>query len=428
MNVLLLTYHFAPFNHIGAVRCVKTSKYLTQSGNRVRVLAAGDQPFPRSLELEVDPATVEHVPCPHLDRIAQVAVGSGQRGTGGGKSSRGIRSWPILRWTYNLYKTVSWYPDNVAGWQQRLLAAARRAIADQRPDVILASGPPYTPFIVAAKLSRETGIPWVCELRDLWVDNDNYAFPAWRRHLEDRLERRTLSTASALVTVSDPLAQTLKTKYALPTYIVTNGYEPDDYTAPVRGLLPKAGLNIVYTGFLYQEKQDIVPLLDALATLVQQGIQANLHLYGRGFDSALDQARSRGIEHLVATHGNVPYRDALSAQREADVLLLLTWNDEKETGVYSGKLFEYLGARRPILCVGHFDTVATELVRDRRAGYVSGDCAELARILGELSAQKLARGRIPDLPEDVGAGFSREEQVGRLREVLCAAISDHGEH
>lgn len=40
-----------------------------------------------------------------------------------------------------------------------------------KPDVILASAMPYTSLLVAAKLSRKYDIPFVAELRDLWVDN-----------------------------------------------------------------------------------------------------------------------------------------------------------------------------------------------------------------------------------------------------------------
>jgi hypothetical protein len=43
-----------------------------------------------------------------------------------------------------------------------------------------------------------------------------------------------------------------------------------------------------------------------------------------------------------------------------DVLLLLLWNDPRERGVYTGKLFEYLGARRPILGIGPADNVAAD--------------------------------------------------------------------
>ena len=39
-------------------------------------------------------------------------------------------------------------------------------------------------------------------------------------------------------------------------------------------------------------------------------------------------------------------------QSRADALLLLMWNDPGEAGVYSGKIYEYIAVKRPIIYVG----------------------------------------------------------------------------
>src|SRR5215210_3454712 len=112
MKVLFLTYHFAPYNHIGAIRCVKTAKYLTQMGDEVKVLAAAGQPFAASLDLEIDAKDVRHIPCPHLDRISySVAAGSGLLQWSVDKKRRQGSHRAILRYLYNGYKTLTWYPD-----------------------------------------------------------------------------------------------------------------------------------------------------------------------------------------------------------------------------------------------------------------------------------------------------------------------------
>lgn len=420
MRILFITYHFAPFNHIGAVRCVKTAKYLAQSGDRVRVLAAANQPFPADLDVEVGPETVRLVPCRHLDRVAH-AVQARNRDAATASSSGQSSRRKLLRGLYRGYKTAFWYPDNIALWRRPLLAAARRELHDFRPDVILASGPPFTPLVVAGQLSHESGVPWVCELRDLWVDNHGYQHPRWRRYFEAKLERRTLANAAALITVSEPLKQSLARKYSAPVHVVTNGFEPDDYPAADESAFPDDELAIVYTGFIYHERQDITPLLEAMAKLGSR-CRIRLHLYGRGMESVLGQAKALGIAESVIGHGTVPYHAALRAQRGADMLLFLSWNDPKEVGIFSGKLFEYLGARRPILCVGHTTNVATDLVAERDAGYVSGSPDKLATFLERIYRQKRQDGRTPDLPATVGRGLTRREQVEKVRHVLADVV------
>src|SRR5690606_8843238 len=79
-----------------------------------------------------------------------------------------------------------------------------------------------------------------------------------------------------------------------------------------------------------------------------------------------------------------------------------------------GKLFEYLGARRPILCVGEFENVASDLVKARNAGYTATDARGVAEIVRHLAQQKHALGRCADLPPETCRGFSREEQAREL--------------
>src|SRR5262249_6167048 len=58
MRILILSCFFPPYNTIGAVRVGKTAKYLVQFGHDVRVIAARDLAFPRSLPLEIAPERV----------------------------------------------------------------------------------------------------------------------------------------------------------------------------------------------------------------------------------------------------------------------------------------------------------------------------------------------------------------------------------
>ncbi|MCH8684176.1 glycosyltransferase [Pedomonas mirosovicensis] len=423
MKILFLTYHFAPYNHIGAVRCVKTAKYLSEMGHSVRVLAAADQPYPPNLPLEVNPDTVRRLRCLNLDQFARQAANSVSSGLVIPEARRTDNfTRKLLRKIYFFYKTILWYPDQVRTWRKPLVKEGREEIKNFCPDIIFASGPPFTPLMAAAQLSRESGIPWVCELRDLWADNANYQFPQWRRTLENRLERRILTGASALITVSDPLADKLKIKYALPVHVVTNGFEESDFPEINPSIFPSDRLNLVYTGSVYRNKQDIRPLLAAIQQVNRDREKVVLHLYGRAIGDVLNNVAAFGMGSSVQYHGTISYKEALAAQRSADAAVFLVWNDPAEPGVYSGKLFEYLGARRPIIGVGTVRSVATDLIIERDAGFVSGDPGRLSQVLVELYERKLTHGRIPDLPASVGVGFTRKEQVEKVASILVDTI------
>ena len=79
---------------------------------------------------------------------------------------------------------------------------------------------------------------------------------------------------------------------------------------------------------------------------------------------------SYGLRNIANVHSSVAHKQALNIQRDADILLLLLWNTKAEEGVFTGKLFEYIGARRQIICLGMRDGAAASLIKNRELGVV----------------------------------------------------------
>ena len=101
-----------------------------------------------------------------------------------------------------------------------------------------------------------------------------------------------------------------------------------------------------------------------------------------------------GLQDIVNVHGLVPREKALKKQREAQILLLLTWNDPTERGVYTGKVFEYLAARRPILSMGISGGVVEELLKETNAGVHTSTQEELERALKKYYQEFKRKGRV----------------------------------
>ena len=94
--------------------------------------------------------------------------------------------------------------------------------------------------------------------------------------------------------------------------------------------------------------------------------------------------------------------------------------------MYSGKLFEYLGARPPILMLGYPGGVAADLIRSREAGVVANNPEEIATAVGNWLRLKETTGVVPRLPEDVSRGLTRQEQSERLRQLCAEVVSGAG--
>lgn len=428
MRVLMISYFFPPFNTIGAVRTGKTAKFLTRFGHEVRVISAANQPYQPTLPLEIDPGHVTRTSWFNVNAPVELVLGGRQRVAARGFPTGRSRA-SLVSTLAQTYKTLFHLPDAQIGWLPYAYRAACRCVDRWRPDVIFASAMPITSLLVARRVGDRYGIPWIAELRDLWVDNTGYAHPSWRRRIERRWQRRTLKSASGIVTVSDTWADRLNRQFARPTAGVMNGFDPVDYphddTADSREAKEATSgpLRIIYTGMLYPQHQDPDPLFAAIQGLGPLRKDVRVDFYGRYVATAEAVARKHGIGEEVHVHTAVPYREALAHQRRSDVSLLLLWNDESVRGIYTGKLFEYLGARRPILAVGPDHDEPARLIREREAGVVTRDPAEIAQCLRGWIEKKRAGMRLPDVSPERVADLSRERQTRRLEQFLISQLS-----
>jgi len=107
-------------------------------------------------------------------------------------------------------------------------------------------------------------------------------------------------------------------------------------------------------------------------------------------------------------------------QTSADILLLLQWNPKQDEGHIPAKLFEYLGARRPILLLGYEHGEPAEIIRERAAGFVADDPPTIARQLRTWIAQRPAG--IPPVDPRAREGMSRAEQFFKLEQFLTAIV------
>jgi glycosyltransferase involved in cell wall biosynthesis len=134
------------------------------------------------------------------------------------------------------------------------------------------------------------------------------------------------------------------------------------------------------------------------------------------------EARGRGIENRVEIAGQVSYARCLREMAAADVLLLMD-SPGRTVGV-PAKLYEYIGAGRPVLALGSRDGDLAWVLRQSGVPHrivAPDDRAGVAEALAQLVAE-VRSGCDPGPPRDFHR-FSREAIAGRLATLLdrCTA-------
>jgi glycosyltransferase involved in cell wall biosynthesis len=405
-SLLLVSQHAPPSGIIAARRIGGLAKYLARAGYRVTVLTSrisGDGP------IEGAAAVVRTRDLFATQLNWRRRSFEAMSGLGAATYSRASRLESIA------------VPDlGAVGWLPFALPAALRLARRERFDCVLTSSPPQSAHLIGRALKRR-GVPWIAELRDGWTfDPPRPPFPtAAQRKLDEGLERGALGSADAVIGISAPLAEDAARRFGVRAEVITNAFDPEEVVdeAAADGLLRPGRHSVVHTGRMAVSGRSPAPLLEGVARLRPElAEKLDVVLAGPLTEDErelISQAEQDGVVRWVGSLGR---GQTLALQRSADTLLVLAQGASGRS-VTTGKLFEYLGAGRPILVLGE-GTAAAEIVRSARAGVVASatDPAEIAAVLERLVEEPLPPPK-PDAVEEYAFPAVAERLAALIDEV-----------
>lgn len=416
-RVLVIAYFFPPHQEIGSIRLKGLVKYLPKFGWDPVALTIASP-----LRVDTHFNVVESPYPGDVSSLTRMRKKFGLNSTIQERSSQRIvgRRWKqsIRGQLSRVVRSVRAYPDEQKNWYAGGLEVGARLLGEAHFDALISSSSPVTAHLIARKLKEMHGILWIADLRDLWSQNHYYPYVNLRRRLDRRLEIRTLADADALVTVSKPLSEKLMSLHEKTVYTIPNGFDPEEISPE---FLTK-DFSITYTGRLYQGNQDPTLLFMTLKDLIDRGLvdarAIKIHFYGQKEDWLDGKLSEFGLDGYTEQHGIVPRETALIKQRESQILLLLNWDNPNEVGIYTGKLFEYLAARRPIIAIGGPQGVVSELLRTTQAGFHVSDRESLTEILRQFHEEYVEFGQVKYRGNDIVQRYSHIEMARAFSEAL----------
>ncbi len=316
------------------------------------------------------------------------------------------------------------FPDTRGEWYFPAREALERLLEDIRPDVVVSSHEPATTLELGIHLKRRHRIPWLADLGDPVLAD--YTPRRWHRRAL-RVERRVMRLADGITVTAPGTRQLLLERHGAASgvagiEVLSQGFDDQGGSSAAlpEGFFDRGLVELLYTGSFYQFRRPDA-LIDAV--LAVPGVRLNVAAsvipdwLRQRFEAQPDKFRLLGF---------MPHVGVLVLQRQADVLVNIANDNPCQV---PGKIYEYLGAGRPILHTGNIveEDVSASLIRGRRRGWVCGNREDAQALLRTLVERKRA-GRLDpeeiDLDAQGVAEFGWSRQAQRLARMLASLVEE----
>lgn len=274
------------------------------------------------------------------------------------------------------YAAATARPDRWSSWRFDGVREGMRLVREYRPDAIWSTFPVPTAHVIGRELQRKSGLPWIADFRDPMAQDGYPADPVTWQHYKTIEETAILHAAFSTFTTPSA-ARTYRERYPAAADrigVLENGYDEDSFAEAEA--MPESGdpvssdrgtITLLHSGIVYPSERDPVPLFIALGRLLEQGgvVAGRLKIQFRAavHDDLLRRSASEhGVESLVEILPPIAYREALREMVRADALLVMQGANCNEQ--IPAKIYEYLRARRPILCLADPSGDTAGLIRD----------------------------------------------------------------
>lgn len=417
-RVLIITYYWPPNGGAGVYRWLKLSKLLPEHGWQPIIYT------PENPEMVADDPGLLRDVRPDIEVIKRPITepfNLYKRFTG--RSTKEKVQVGFLNekkqggWKEDLalwIRSNFFIPDARVWWVRPSVRFLKDWLKENPVDAVISTGPPHSMHLIALELKRALGVKWVADFRDPWTDIDFYAQLKLSRRADarhKRLEGEVLREADRVVTVSWHWAADLEKLGAPKVEVVTNGYDPGDRPAEQEAVDEEYSL--VHIGSL-SPTRNAPELWAALKKLCDEdpafAARFKLRFVGPVDHTVVESVEAAGLAAHLERTGRVDHDGAMRHMHQARALLLLVNETANFLGILPGKLFEYVGAGRPVLSVGP----------------VEGDTS---RVLDQGPHTVIARPELMERREQIKALFtaptaepdprwSREATCKRMVEVL----------
>tara|TARA_S200000501_G_scaffold339840_1_gene347838 strand:+ start:34394 stop:35695 length:1302 start_codon:yes stop_codon:yes gene_type:complete len=357
-KVLIITYYWPPSGGPGVQRFLKFCKYFHDFNWDPIVLTVKNGNFPNidiSLEKDVSPK----LKIIKTKTIEPFLIYNKLIGTPGGSipiTLSGEKDKGILKKLSLFLRANLFIPDARIGWKNFAIHAAKKIISKNDIKTIITTGPPQSTHLIGLSLKKKYKIPWVADFRDPWTNvyYNKYLPRTLKSIKKDKmLENKVLNACDAVTVVSEGLSDEFfnRSKHI---EVIHNGYDYKDiYKA---NNICTSRFSLEYVGNL-KSNQNIKELWEAIEELLNDYHEIKnkftLSFTGNVNSQIIELIKDfKLLNSCLNVNNYVTHEEAIDRMMNTNLLLFIIPKTENNNLIITGKIFEYMATRTPILSVG----------------------------------------------------------------------------
>ncbi len=430
-KVLIITYYWPPAGGPGVQRVLKFTKYLRDFGWNPIIYTVSNGEYPiedTSLEKEIpkgitilkepiwEPFTIykQFVGIKKKDKINPGFLNTKKKKSLAENLSVWVRG--------NLF-----IPDARKFWVKPSISYLTKYLQENPVDAMISSGPPHSLHLIAQPLQKKLNIPWIADFRDPWTNIDYYQelnLSKWADKKHHRLEKEIISQADKVLVIGKTMKEEFTKIVNRDVNIITNGFDTSDFPETIPSINHQQ-FRIIHLGMMNKARNHEI-FWKVLKEICDENKDfqkvLNIQLIGKVDLSVHESVTKYQLQEQVEFIPYINHNEVFSIEQQASLLYLSINNTPNAKSVITGKIFEYLGAKRPILCIGPVDGDAADIIHQSNTGYVVefDDEQKLKEIL--ISAFNHFQNNSLNIQSEGILKYSRKELTKELAKLLDEII------
>ncbi|WP_298263977.1 glycosyltransferase family 4 protein [uncultured Lutibacter sp.] len=372
-KVLIITYYWPPAGGSGVQRWLKFVKYFRDFNIEpiVYTIANPNYPIIDDTLINEIPKDIEILRKPIWEPNNFLSY-FGKKKT---ESSGFLNPNPSFIGKIIQYIRANFFvPDARVFWVNPSVKYLKKYLSKNKVEVIITTGPPHSLHLIGLKLKQQLKVKWIADFRDPWTEIDYFhQLPFSNRILKKhhKLEEEVLKTADNVMVVGNTMKDNYR-KFIKNISVITNGFD-DEFTNKNNEVQLDSKFSITHVGLLNADRNSKT-LWKVLSEICRENVQfkkdLEVKLIGKVDISVTQKILEFGLTKKVNIINYITHNEVVQFQKKAQVLLLLVNNVPSAKGILTGKIFEYLNAKRPVLAVAPLDGDLAEILKSTQAGFV----------------------------------------------------------